>query len=213
MKFPTIKKLEKAIGIPALDWEGRCHEIAIKVLRTGLVVGESRYGHYHGFISPISSHFGGRTFSHHGWIELPDKRICDPTRWCFEARDPYLYVSPTTNNPDYDFGGNRLRKMMTIHKSVPQFDPDPEMRTCNFSKSPKPVKDFLERTFGRLTLSFNQIIYLGNLPLDEFGGVEFLIYKELIDNKFGATIPMDNRDFVMKKHEDVPKHRTRRKSS
>lgn len=88
----TVADVEKAIGVPATRWEGNCYSIATKIVEAGLVGGAAVYGHYTG---PISRHGYWKdrvnnSIVRHGWILLKDGRILDPTRWSFEAKDPYL---------------------------------------------------------------------------------------------------------------------------
>lgn len=100
MKIPTLKECEKAIGEPARDWAGRCYEISCKIVDAGLVSrkrglgGEAVYGHWLGPVSPRSL-FADRKapFVQHGWIWIESHAmVIDPTRWVFEAKEPYIYA-------------------------------------------------------------------------------------------------------------------------
>jgi len=56
--------------------------------------GRARHGHWTGDVA-YGSHFDRRAqlpFIAHGWIQLDDGRVLDPTRWVFENVAPYLYV-------------------------------------------------------------------------------------------------------------------------
>lgn len=93
-ELPTLEKCEKAIGEPATAWVARCYEISCAIVAAGLVDGEAVYGHWLGEVAR-GSHFADRghlPFIQHGWIQLKDGRVLDPTRWVFENRTPYLYV-------------------------------------------------------------------------------------------------------------------------
>lgn len=46
-----IEVIEKCIGIVAEKWEGRCYEIAMKIVDEKIVDGRAVYGHYRGQIS------------------------------------------------------------------------------------------------------------------------------------------------------------------
>ncbi len=107
MELTDIKTIEEKIKIPSSEWQGRCHEIAHKIYYKGLVPKNSRvrYGLWWGLISEKSI-FANRPFTHHGWIELPDGRIYDPTRFVFFNEDPKIFIGE--KNDDYDAGGNRL---------------------------------------------------------------------------------------------------------
>jgi hypothetical protein len=95
LRIPTLAEAEAVIGEPASKWVSRCYEIAYALVEKGLVPGRAVYGHYLGPVMP-SSPFHDRhsacDFTGHGWVSLPDGRVLDPTRWVFEATEPYLYV-------------------------------------------------------------------------------------------------------------------------
>lgn len=80
MSRHTIEEIEAKIRIPVAQWPGACSRIARACLDAKLVRGRYCYGHYLGPIAR-TGRFGGRGFAHHAWIELPDGRIWDPTRW------------------------------------------------------------------------------------------------------------------------------------
>lgn len=90
----TITDVEKAIKIPTAQWEGNCYSIACAIIESGLVKGRAVYGHYYGPVAKTGYWKDRRhhPFQRHGWIELPDGRILDPTRWSFENRTPYLHI-------------------------------------------------------------------------------------------------------------------------
>lgn len=90
----TIADVEKAIGIPAKEWHGNCFFIATQIVEKKLVKGRAVYGHYRGPVSPTGwwKHRIGQAFLRHGWVELPDGMILDPTRWSFEDKPPYIYL-------------------------------------------------------------------------------------------------------------------------
>lgn len=95
IQIPTLKECEKALGERAPQWAKRCYEIAHKIVKKGLVPGgEAVYGHWLGPVHPNSPFAGKRMpFVQHGWIWIEDHGlVVDPTRWCFEAKRPYLYV-------------------------------------------------------------------------------------------------------------------------
>lgn len=90
-RVPTLEECEKVCG-PARCWKGRCHEISVWI-NTALALGWfERYGVYSGEVKK-GYYTPGRIGYQHGWLELPDGRVFDPTRWVFEAVKPYLYVS------------------------------------------------------------------------------------------------------------------------
>lgn len=112
----SIAQVERALGEKAEKWVARCYEIAGRIVAAGLVQGVAVYGHWKG---PVDrhSHFGSRRnlpFIRHGWIQLDDGRVLDPTRWVFENARPYLYLgSPDDERP-------------CMHCSHPKSRHDPE---------------------------------------------------------------------------------------
>jgi len=89
----TIEIVEKAIGIPSSKWDGRCYEVACRIVAAKLVNGTAVYGHYTGPVAKTGYWAGrrDRLLQRHGWIVLDDGRILDPTRWSFEDKKPYLH--------------------------------------------------------------------------------------------------------------------------
>ena len=186
MKTLTPDAVAGAIGIPVCRWPGNCHLIACKMLEHKLVRGKSRYGHYHGFIHPDSK-FGGRQFTHHGWIERRTT-IVDPTRWVFECAEPYIYVGPKDDD-DYDFGGNRLRQMML--KPPPPFNAKYKIYTV-----PKPLRLFVATMLGRTEpeICAPQVMWLANLPLNYLEDKATPLFEWIADDVgIPGFIPIDNR--------------------
>jgi hypothetical protein len=105
LHLPTLAEAEAAIGEPAAQWVSRCYEISYKLVERGLVNGRAVYGHFLGPVAP-DTHFYKRSqalpFIAHGWVELEDGRILDPTRWVFEGAQPYLYVGEDNSVADTD---------------------------------------------------------------------------------------------------------------
>lgn len=95
MRLPTLAECEKAIGEPASAWVSRCYEISCKIVEAKLVRGEAVYGHWTGPVHKDShfARYASAPFIRHGWILLEDGRVLDPTRWVFEAAEPYLFVA------------------------------------------------------------------------------------------------------------------------
>ncbi|MCP4427241.1 MAG: hypothetical protein GY803_22360 [Chloroflexi bacterium] len=96
------------IGLAPSKWAGQSYATAVALVRHGLIKGTVRYGYWLGPVAPESPFFG-RPIISHGWVDLGDDHVCDPTRWVFEAVDPYIYEGP---NDHYDFGGNYLRALI-----------------------------------------------------------------------------------------------------
>lgn len=192
----TLSDCERAIGEPAKSWAGRCFEIASRLVDAGLVRGTAVYGHWIGPVHP-RSHFGGRhgtLFVQHGWIVLTgDARVLDPTRWAFERKRPYLYLGAADH---YDEGGNGWRA--ATQRPVPEFDPAEKSFDV-----PKEVMDSKTWTFvERLlridseqevgTLTFSQLFWLANAPLDQLGPHARGVYGAIEKLGEEALVPVDN---------------------
>jgi hypothetical protein len=95
MTVPTLEECVRVLG-PPKGWKGHCYSVACTLNRELGLGWREVYGHYLGRVHP-KSYFGKRArilpFQNHGWLELPDGRVFDPTRWVFENAPPYLYVS------------------------------------------------------------------------------------------------------------------------
>lgn len=185
-----IHDVAALIDQPVRTWPGRCHEIAGAALRYGAVSGHLRYGHYLGPTAETSI-WHDRQLIRHGWVELDDGRIWDPTRWVFEAAAPYIFCGEA--NEDYDIGGNSLRAQ--LRGPVPIFDAA-DGRTWTLPKA------LLPRIQKHLTpvqenLSFNQLIWLANSSPQELGDLAKPLYLWLEDIHKRALIPIDNWNWIM----------------
>ena len=181
-----IELIEKRIGIPAIEWKGRCHEIAHQIYLKDLVPKDSkvRYGLWWGFISQDSV-FSNRPFTHHGWIELSDGRIYDPTRFVFFDGEPSIFIGE--KNEDYDAGGNRLLESK----------PRPERKGMVFkltSSQQNKLRVFIED--GEKGIYLSDCFWLGNLPLDSLNGYAKQIYNVLVELGHKAVIPIDNYEMA-----------------
>lgn len=109
MKLPTVKEVERGIGLTTDQWEGQCYKVSCLLLLRGLVSGELVCGHFLGKVGAESRFSDGELDDNdaytHGWIRLPDGRILDPTRWVFEGTKPYLYTGP--EGEEYDEDGSK----------------------------------------------------------------------------------------------------------
>lgn len=82
-------ELAEQIGIPFEKWAYRCHEISLKLLRTGFF-GKGR-------IARGTARLVG---SQHSWIVLsgdvydPDAEIVDPTLWVYDKNLPGVWQGP-----------------------------------------------------------------------------------------------------------------------
>jgi hypothetical protein len=202
IRAPTVAAVVAALGEPAADWKGRCHEVACRLLELKLVSGVERYGHYYG---PVRAGYftPGRPFYRHGWIEAAPGVVVDPTRWVFEARRPYIHVGP---DDDYDPGGNRLAASMVgpypsnrlLGDANDRFDPrafeDSEAGlVTDLGLDGEALLWVAHLTNGQASaFTFGQLMWLANLPLPWHGPHARAIYEAFERAGQEALIPIDN---------------------
>lgn len=185
----TLARVEKKLGIPAAEWEGRCFEIASAIVDAKLVKGRAIYGHWLGPIAKGSIFYSRRHlgFCHHGWIELPNGNVLDPTRWTFEMVPPYLFEGPGT---EYDEGGNLFREI--IRRPVPPFKGPSILRLKGL-----PLAHVQECVGDKAGFDVGRMIWLANLPLNLLRPHEKAIYTAFVKAGEAAYIPIDNRRKVL----------------
>ena len=187
---PTLHDVEKAIKIKAPEWAGRCFEIAQKVVASGIVIGTPRYGMYWGHISEKCARFCNRAFTHHGWIERPDRTIVDPTRWVFENWKPMIWSGWSR---DYDVGGSRLYAA----------DPLPEVtareKEVKLRLSPG-ARAVVDQVLGKPKwITFRLIYWLAHRDPDILGPEAREIYQAIDEAGESVLIPIDFRTKVLGK--------------
>jgi len=192
--FPCMNphSIARNIKFPISKWPRNCQYVANLLLQHGLVEGRLCYGFWLGPINPLSP-FGGRPFTHHGWVQQEDETIIDPTRWVFECVLPYIYIGP--NHGEYDYGGNELKKR--FRKPCPAYDPHENQ--FDFSETPPEAQAFIRSLIpGAVNvLSRNQTFWLANSPLDLLGNQAKPIYKWFVSLHLKAWIPYDNQVLVL----------------
>lgn len=194
----TIEEVVDAIDISTEDWEGNCYAIACAVVAAGLVEGHAVYGSWHGRVNPEGywSEQADRLWQRHGWVLLPDDRILDPTRWSFEAVEPYLWIGE--NDGNYDEGNDALHTAIFDSRPCPEYDDDGEQydwQLSTFAAMHLQVlsKGVLRHEDGLFQLCFNQVFWIANIPYGMLGPFAQEIYQKIIDMGRPALIPMDNR--------------------
>ena len=187
MKLITdVRAVADAIGIPYTLWASKCHEIAILCVKKRLVPKGSKtvYGLWHGEIVDDSL-FAGRPFTHHGWVELPDGRIYDPTRFAFLGVGPAIWVGH--NSGEYDPGGNAYRQTRET--------PRPTKKGRQI-KTTKAQQNVLQRFTNDDVLYLSDIFWLANLSLDTLGTSAVEVFSILDKLNYSAFIPIDNRNLT-----------------
>jgi hypothetical protein len=181
----TIESLEEASGIPVDKWHGKCALLAHCAAELLHEECHELYGHYKGEIDE-TGYWTNRIITRHGWVLLEDGRVLDPTRWSFENVEPYIYLE--YNDEDYDEGGDKLRE--DLEKPCPP--PDGKLANMKECLASAPLFERLTKTqFDKLTV--NQVGWVANLSYHSLDFAVGHIYKTLIENNFGAIIPLDNK--------------------
>lgn len=198
---PSLAEAVRRIDLPANEWAGNCYALACYFVKYGLVKGTAVYGHWTGEVHP-ESYFGARAhspFIQHGWVLLENGNIVDPTRWAFEAKEPYIHIGPPSS--EYDEGGNQFKA--ALRRPPPSFNPDDQTVELTSGILPTAPWKFLEDLLridiseqepGRITIE--QLFWVANLPVRDLGRHAEAIYSAFEKVGMGAAIPKDNREMV-----------------
>lgn len=210
----TIKEAEKIVGAHASQWHGNCFGIASKL--APVLGGTAVYGHWLGQISPKATFWKNKMnlgFAQHGWIVLPNasgkyipeqEQIVDPTRWSFEAKQPYLWTGD--NDGTYDEGGNGFRSAMASLNSRaddPEHNREPvlfELRCEEYYERVKRIcriSGFEDFSDEYPFLDHMDVLRLCNAPPRTIGWfIVAEIYEKLARAGYHAHIPTDNWKMV-----------------
>lgn len=178
------------IGVPVNQWEGNCHGIAMAIVESGMIDGKVERGYWKGLVSKKSI-FYGKPLIPHSWIRMSNGQIADPTRWCFECVEPYIFVG---GDECYDAGGNQFRKANL--KPCPAFNFDHKDSKIKFPTSCN--KFVMDLCGSPKYITINQAFWLANAPLDILKPYAKAIYTAFDKCKQGCLIPIDNYNIVMK---------------
>jgi hypothetical protein len=199
-KTSLLKQLVAVTG-PTSSWKGNCYGMACAMVKNGLVEGTAVYGHWRGPVSPKSI-FHGNPVIQHGWVLMPDGQVCDPTRWEFEGKRPYIYIGPSDH---YDEGGNKLREIRI--GGAPPWDPEDDRVSVSTSVMDSPAWSFIEDIlklrdnlmdddYEPGMVNVRQLAWVANLPPSRLGKHAPAIYAGLEKLKLRAFIPIDNYRMV-----------------
>ncbi len=195
MKPIPITEAEQTIGLPAQEWHGKCHEIAIAFIQKELVLGRPCYGHYLGYVSPEGFWAKRRgLFIQHGWVLTPARTIVDPTRWSFENVEPYvaMFEEGADEYAEYDWGGNQWRTAM-LDPECPEPDAEPTHRLPVGDE----CRDFLWEEFRFPELNtIRQLMWLANHNPNQLGVHVLEVYRALDQMGNLAFVPIDNQTMV-----------------
>jgi hypothetical protein len=206
-----LEEAEALVGMPLRAWDGNCHAVSAAlaarvggVVRRGIFTGETTWG----------AMFHERPCQH-SWIELPDGRVCDPTRPAFTccARWP-LWIGPAD---EYDIASCR---------SAPPAGPPPDPYDCTTFAGDEEREmselylgsvDYVAGLLGQppefvhdgddspgVSVTIRQAFYLANLPIRDEEGPGVLskffaaeVFEALIEAGFQSAIPVDRRDWIL----------------
>jgi hypothetical protein len=192
MPLTRISDIAKRINWPVMDWPGNCYAVAVSIYQAKLVPRASRcrYGVWWG---PMKSrkHFLGRSFTHHGWIELPDKRIYDPTRFVFENADPYIWIG-NDDKGFYDVAGQRLNAM--FYKEFPAASGDKTIPLT--AKQRRVLAKFMPSVLEG-DPDFGQMMWLAHFPVEQLDDQAKTVLKIFDELNLSALIPLDVRRYVL----------------
>lgn len=221
-----IETTAKVINVPVTEFPGRCNEIAMYLLETGIAPEGSvnRYGHWLGEVT--DKWFGWNPklpFQRHVWLETTNGTIIDPTRWCFTGEEPYIYVGK--NDGEYDFGGQRIRKALRPpfpyacgDNSCEDGYDDPMHKHCkdhrveltplfvdeaipkNYFGDPQIEMDDdaneLQSGRANTTLRTCQLFWIANAPTDSLGSEGKVVIRYLLRDGYRALVPIDTAQWA-----------------
>lgn len=205
--IPPLAVCERVLDWKAKDWEAKCFAVATAFVEKKIVDGDAVYGHWRGPVAKRSRFYEkslSLPFIQHGWVVLPDDRIVDPTRWCFEAAKPYVFYGD--NQGEYDEGGNRWRALQ--RGPVPCYEAFEDeghlvaitkdvMDAATWSFVERYLEldyTFAEQPVGELTEA--QIVWLAHAPPDQLGDHAGAVYAALKKLGRAGIIPIDNRRMI-----------------
>lgn len=100
----TLEEAEALAVCPAEEWGGQCHGISMAIAPA--VGGLVQRGYYLGTIEPGTYWAERGGLSQHSWVQLPDRRVLDPTRFSFKGGEPELWIG---RDEGYDIGGCKVQ--------------------------------------------------------------------------------------------------------
>ena len=190
-----VEEIAKIINLPVQEWKGNCYGVAMACVEKGVVKGKARYGQFLGYIAE-DGFFKGAGCHQHGWVDIEDGNVFDPTRWVFENAKPYIHTG--YNNGEYDLGANKLKELLNIRAKVaPQFDDKKSLITIKNNETLPIIQNYLGDTRNSNIFSINQIHWLANENPTNLGENAKAIFQALIEVDCDALIPIDNYELIM----------------
>lgn len=190
--------LYRTCGEPA-SWEGQCFGLA-----TALADWLNEefdfhchavYGHYKGPVS-ADGYWKARAnlpFIQHGWVAVGQRLIIDPTRWSFEAKEPYV-AQIWYPSDEYDEGGNDMRKMRRrpfadagAYGTQLQNDA-PLLSDACYDR----LRGLAGEDFTPYELTDGHLMWFANLTPEELGEHQAELYDTLKARGLQGYVPIDN---------------------
>jgi hypothetical protein len=191
-----------AIGVPLEKWPGNCFGVSCALVESGRLPGRAVYGHWLGRVVPGGLFSPG--VNRHGWIELDDGVVIDPTRWVFERAAPYVHIGPPEDA--YDRGGQQVRAATRMPPPPPGGD-DPwrgSNRPVIFDEA---TAAFVGNLLGRFRPverpTMREAAWLSNLPYGDLGDAAREIYAALAEAGHRAMIPCDHWEMAVEDWPDL----------
>jgi hypothetical protein len=206
LAIPAINKIGDIIGRPPERWKGNCYCVSLRIVNNKIIDDDCRavYGHYMGSVSSKSFFKNCRKmpFIRHGWILLSNGDIIDPTRWVFEAKEPYIAFIDRDDDiaEEYDEGGDEWRK--ALETPAPPYDKKDRQFSFTVEEFDKLdgrgyVLDLLgDKRKEVKEICLDQIFWLANLSRDTLGNRVREIYAYIEHVGCFEFIPIDNREKV-----------------
>ena len=182
------------------DWMLKCAEVAGALVRTGLVEGTERYGHYRGPVNPASPfarlHYT-TGWTQHGWVEMKHG-ILDPTRWTFTDPDePLIEFIDGPMVDQYDVGGNKFRAR--TKPAAPAFGASGRIMPLALpAATARFVHGQLNHAGPPGQYDVRQVHWLATLPPSDLGAHAAPLFRAIIAAGGGGFIPLDNKRLVLK---------------
>ena len=200
-----IDQIAETIGIPVEGWAGNCYGVATAIVRAfDWRTAAPVYGNYWGPVDSRSE-FAGKPYIHHGWILTMDGTIVDPTRWVFEAVDPYIAViarSKRKQAAQYDEGSERLAQAKL--RQPPQFDPSARLISLDSFRVQPELLSYIHARLklrpGSTELNPHHLFWLANVPYSFHGTMVYHLYVLLESLGVLAYVPIDYRIRARREH-------------
>lgn len=193
--YLDVEAIAKAINWETKKWVANCYAVSCAIVEAGLVKGKAVFGKYHGKIHE-DSFFDQAPFTNHGWILTEDGKILDPTRWVFEAVEPYMYVT-TPDDKEYDRGSNVIRDVIASIQEAPIFDDSGRV----IDVKDEEVENYLSMLLGKNKvankISLNQAMCIASSSINTLGNAAKPLFTWFEANGLKAFVPIDNFEMVM----------------